>query len=87
MSVSTLMVTTAFESLPLIPLCAPRAQVANVVTSRRRECRVRCLRRLDVIGENLPLAPRHRLAIHVLESCRRVGGRRRPQSSASATCA
>jgi hypothetical protein len=86
-SASTLMVTTASMSLPLILLCAPHAQVANVVTSRHRERRVRCLHRLDVVGENLPLPPRHCLAIHVLESCRHVGGRRRPQSSASATCA
>jgi hypothetical protein len=55
------------------------------MTSRRREHRARCLCRLDVVGENLPLVPRRRLTIRVLESRHRAEGHRRPQSSAGAT--
>jgi hypothetical protein len=43
------------------------------------------LHRLDVVGENLPLAPHRHLTVHVPESCRLAEGCRRPRSSAGAT--
>jgi hypothetical protein len=43
------------------------------------------LRRLDDVGDNLPLVLHHRLTIHVLESHCHAEGRHRPRSSVGAT--